>query len=133
MNHNDDAKKILFEKDNFIYSINLCHKLFGGYYYVIKYKDRADFFKKVSFKSEYNNKSKCLEVLDRFCSLYKEHMFLKIDNTVVNLNNIHDIRYDNVTSRIIYTDGKETLLRTTNKQFVHLYVQAMNNVKTYDK
>ena len=60
-------------------------------------------------------------------------MFLRIDNTIVNLNNIHDIRYDNVVSTIIYTDGKEILLRTTNKQFVHLYVQAMNNVKTYDK
>lgn len=133
MNHNDEAKKILFNNDNFVYSIKLCHKLFGGYYYEIKYKDRADLPKKITFKSEYNNKGKCLEVLDRFCSLYKKHMFLRIDNTVVNLNNIHDIRYDNVTSTIIYTDGKEIFLRTTNKQFANLYVQAMNNVRTYDK
>ena len=60
-------------------------------------------------------------------------MFLRIDNTVVNLNNIHDIRYDNVTSTIIYTDGKETFLRATNKQFAHLYLQAINNVRTYNK
>lgn len=129
MFNNKQAKDIILNDSNFIYSINLHKKFLGNYYYVINYKDKYEITRKASFNSEFKTKDQCLNVLDKYCSLFKKHNFIKVDNVVVNLNEIHDIKYDDVYATVIYTDGKEVGLRATKKQFLNLYAEALTNAE----
>lgn len=129
MFNNKQAKDIILNSSNFIYSIHLYKKLFGGYYYVINYKDKYEIERKARFYSEFNSKEQCLNVMSKYCALFKKHDFIMINNVVLNLNEIHDIKYDDISSTIIYTDGYDITIKSTKKQFLNLYAEALNNAE----
>lgn len=126
MNNIQEARELIFDKNNHIYFVTLHKKIFGGYYYEIKYRDKYFVDRVKVFPSTHKTKEKCLMVLDNMVFLSGKN-FKRFDNIVVNFANVASIQHNNTSvATFLYSDDSEINISMTKKQFTNLFCEFLS-------